>query len=31
VLTAGREFVRTFGRERLPEVAKVHFATSEKL
>lgn len=31
VLVAGREFVRTFGRERLPEVAKVHFATSEKL
>ncbi len=31
VLTAGREFVRTFGRERLAEVAKVHFATSDKL
>ncbi len=31
VLAAGRDFVRTFGRERLPEVAKVHFATSERL
>jgi len=31
VLKAGREFVRLFGRERLPEVAKVHFATSQKL
>ncbi len=31
VLVAGREFVQTFGRERLLEVGKVHFATTDKL
>jgi ribonuclease HIII len=31
VLQAGRAFVRLFGRARLSEVAKVHFATSAKL
>jgi len=31
VLAAGREFVRLFGRERLNEVAKVHFATTKQL
>ncbi len=31
VLRAGGEFVRTYGRARLPDVAKVHFATSDKL
>jgi ribonuclease HIII len=31
VLVAGRAFVRDFGRERLADVAKVHFATSHQL
>ena len=31
VLSAGRAFVRTFGREALRDVAKLHFATSDKL
>lgn len=31
VLRAGREFVRTFGAARLPEVAKMHFATTQKV
>ncbi len=31
VLSAGRAFVRTFGREALRDVAKLHFATSNKL
>ena len=31
VLKAGREFVKTFGRDQLNEVAKVHFATTEQI
>ncbi len=31
VLTAGREFVRRFGKERLGEVAKLHFKTTLQL
>ena len=31
VLKAGRAFVQTFGREALRDVAKLHFATSDKL
>ena len=31
VLVAGRSFVRTFGREHLADVAKVHFATTSQL
>ena len=31
VLTAGRSFVAAFGRERLADVAKVHFATTARL
>lgn len=31
VLKAGREFVRSFGRDELVRVAKVHFATTEQL
>jgi len=31
VLQAGSAFVRTFGRERLDEVAKVHFATTAQI
>ena len=31
VLESAREFVATFGQERLAEVAKVHFATTQKL
>jgi ribonuclease HIII len=31
VLAAGRDFVAAFGRDRLPDVAKVHFATTRQL
>jgi ribonuclease HIII len=31
VLKAGREFVKTFGRDQLPNVAKMHFKTAEQL
>lgn len=31
VLKAGREFVNTFGREQLPNVAKMHFKTADQL
>jgi len=31
VLEAGREFIKKFGRERLGEVAKLHFKTTQKI